>query len=120
MRAIVPSSFMTSQMTAAGIEPGKSREIDGGFRVTGADQDAAFARDEREDVAGRDDVAGALGRIDGGRDRARTVERRDAGRDAFARLDRLREGGAVARAVRAHHEFELQLVRARLRQRRDR
>ena len=36
---------------------------------------------------------------------------------AFARLDRLREGGALARALRAHHELELQVVGARLRQR---
>ena len=43
--------------------------------------------------------------------------RGDAGRDALARLDRLGEGGAVARVVAAHHRFEPQLVRALLRER---
>ena len=57
MRAMVPSSFMISQITAGRIEPGKAREIDAGFRMPGAHQHAAFARDQREDVAGRDDVA---------------------------------------------------------------
>ena len=46
---------------------------------------------------------GALGRIDGGRDGARAIERRNAGRDALARFDRLGERGPVARPVRAHH-----------------
>ena len=85
--------------------------------MAGADQDAAFASDQRKDVARRDDIGGTFGRIDRGRNRSRPVERRNAGRNAFARLDRLREGGAVARGVRAHHEFEPKLVGARLRQR---
>ena len=70
-----------------GVEPGKARKIDGGLGVAGADQHAALARDERKDVAGRDNVIRTLGRVDGGRDRARAVVRGDSGRDALARLD---------------------------------
>ena len=93
------------------IEPGEARQIDRRFRMAGADQHAALARDEREHVPGRDDVGGALRRVDRGRDGARAIGGRDAGRDALARLDRLREGGAVARAVASDHRFELELGR---------
>ena len=59
-RAIVPSSFMISQITPAGFRPGQPREIDRRLGVAGAHQHAAVARHQREDVAGRDDVAAAL------------------------------------------------------------
>ena len=95
------------------IEAGHARQINRGFRMTGADQHAALARDEGEHVPGRDDVGGALRRVDGGGDGACPIGRRDAGRDALARLDRLREGCAVARAVAADHRFELELGGAR-------
>ena len=100
-----------------GVEPGETRQIDGRLGMTGADQHAALARDEREHVAGRDDVGRTLGGVDRGRDGARAVGGGDAGRDALARLDRLGEGGAVARAVATDHGFELELGRARAGQR---
>ena len=58
-RAIVPSSFMISQTTPAGIRPGEPREVDGGLGLAGALEDAAGARAEREDVAGLDEVVRA-------------------------------------------------------------
>ena len=50
--------------------------------------------------------------FDRGRDGARAIGGRDAGRDALARLDRLREGGAIARTVESDHRLELQLAGA--------
>ena len=62
--------------------------------MAGADQHAAVPRHQREDMAGRDDVVAALGRIDADGDGVGAVVGRDAGGDALARLDRDREGGA--------------------------
>ena len=95
-RAVVVHHFADD---GRGIEARQLREIDRRFGMAGADEDAAFAGDQRKDVSRRDDIGGTFCRIDGGRNRARPIERRNAGRDAFARLDRLREGGAIARAV---------------------
>ena len=102
---------------AGRIEAGQPREIDAGLRVPGADQHAALARDQREHVAGRDDVVEVLGRVDGRGDGAGAIVRGDAGGDALARLDRDREGGAVARLVLARHVLEAKLVGALARQR---
>ena len=83
---------------AGGREAGEPGDVHGGLGVAGAHQHAAIARHQREHMARRDDVAGVLGRVDGDGDGAGAVMRRDAGRDALARLDRHGEGGAVARA----------------------
>ena len=102
---------------AGRVETGQPRQVDARLRVAGADQHAALARDQREHVAGRDDVVVVLGGVDGGGDGAGAVVRGDAGGDAFARLDRDREGRAVARLVLARHVLEAQLVGALLGQR---
>ncbi len=111
-RAMVPSSFMISQITPDGIEPGEPRDIDRGLGMAGAHQHAAVARHQREDVARRDDVLGALGRIDRDRDGAGAVGRGDAGGDAVARLDRDGEGGLEARGVVLRHQRQAQLLAA--------
>ena len=85
--------------------------------MAGANEDAAFASDERKNVPRRDDIGGTFCRVDRGRNRSRPVERRNAGRNALARLDRLREGGTIAGSIRTHHEFETKVMGARLRQR---
>ena len=90
------------------IEPGEACQIDGRFGVAGADQDAAFTGDEREDMAGRDDVVGTLCRIDGGCNCAGAIVGGNTCRNTFAGLNRLGEGGAVVRLIRAHHVFEPQ------------
>ena len=51
---------MISQITPDGIEPGEPRDVDRGLGMAGADQHAARTRDQREDVAGRDDGVGAV------------------------------------------------------------
>jgi hypothetical protein len=49
---------------ARGVEPGQARDIDRRFGMAGADQHAAIARDQREDVARGDDVIAALSGVD--------------------------------------------------------
>ena len=92
-------------------EPG---EVDRGLGLAAAPQHAARACPQREDVAGLDEVAGALARVDRDLDRARAVLRGDAGRDPLARLDRDREGGAEGRLVALGHRLQPQLVAALL------
>ena len=76
--------------------------------MAGAHQHAAVARHQRKDVAGADDVVGALVGIDGHRHRARPVGGRDAGGHAFARLDRGGEGGLVAGLVVPGHQRQVE------------
>ena len=102
---------------ACRIESGEAGDIDGSLGVAGADQHTAVLGDQREDVARRYHVAIILGRIDGDGDGMRAVVRRDAGRNPFARLDRYGKGSRMARAVRARHQLEMQLLGALGRQR---
>jgi hypothetical protein len=90
---------------------------EGRLGMAGADQHAAVACDQREDMAGGDDVRLLLGRIDRHRDRPRAIRRRDARRHAFERLDRHSERGLVPRAVVAAHQLESELFGPRLGQR---
>ena len=60
-RAIVPSSFMISQMTPAGLETGDARQVHRRLGVPGAHQHAAVARAQRKHVARARQVA-RLGR----------------------------------------------------------
>ena len=56
-RAIVPSSFMISQITAAGVQPGHARQVAAGLGMAGAHQHAAVLRLQRKDVARLHQVA---------------------------------------------------------------
>ena len=56
---MVPSSFMISQITPDGVEPGEAGDVDRRLGMAGAHQRAALARHQREDVAGGDDVVAA-------------------------------------------------------------
>ncbi len=60
---MVPSSFMISQITAAGLQPAMRGQVAAGLGVAGAHQHAAIDGLQREDVAGLHQVAGlaALG-----------------------------------------------------------
>ena len=102
---------MISQITPAGRQAGHAADIDRRLGMAGADQNAAVARDQREDVARRDDVVGALGRIGGHLHGAGAVGGGDAGRHALARLDRDGEGRAHALAVFGGHRRQAQLPR---------
>ena len=48
---MVPSSLTTSTRTPAGVEPGQPGQVDGGLGVAAADEHAALAVAQREDVA---------------------------------------------------------------------
>ena len=116
-RAMVPSSRMISQITPLGIEPGEPRDVDRGFGMAGADQDAAGPRDQRKDMARGNDRFGIVGGIDRHRDGARAVGGADPGRNPLLGLDRHREGGLVAAAVGPRHRLEPELVGAVLAER---
>ena len=96
------------------VQPREPSEVDGRLRLAGALEHAAGPRAKRKDVAGPDEVVRALRRVDRDLDRVRAVVRRDAGRDALARLDRDGEGGAERRLVLARHLLEAELVAALL------
>ena len=49
---MVPSSFITSQMTPAGGEPRQPRQVHRALGLAGAHQHPALAGAQREDVAG--------------------------------------------------------------------
>jgi hypothetical protein len=95
-----------------GVEASQPRDVDRRFGVAGAHQCAAITRHQREDVAGGNEIIRALGRVDRNGDRARPVCRRDAGGDAFLRLDRDGEGGLHRFLVVAAHRFEPEQVDA--------
>ena len=75
---MVPSSFMISQITPAGVKSGEARQIHRRLGLAGAHQHAAFARAQRKHVAGPRQVAGPAVRVDG----LRMVRARSAARDA--------------------------------------
>ena len=85
---MVPSSFMISQITAAGVSPVSAPEIAAGLGMAGAHQHAAVAGHDREDVARLHQVR-RLG-VPGHRDLhgAGPVGRRNAGGHALGGLDR--------------------------------
>ena len=84
-RAIVPSSFITSQITAAGVRPAMRGQVAAGFGVAGAHQHAAVLRLQREDVAGLHQVGRPGVACHRGLHGARAVGGRDAGGHARRR-----------------------------------
>ena len=91
-------------------QAGEPAEIDGGFRMAGAHQHAAFAGDQREDVAGTDEIGGPDIRIGKIAHRQRAVVGGNAGRRAVLEIDRDGEGGRVRRIVFGHHGVEVQAL----------
>ena len=79
------------------------------------DQRATVLGDQRENVAGRDNIIVICRRIDGDGNRAGTVMCGNAGGDAFLGLNGYREGGLHAFAVVAGHHVEAQRVGTLLR-----
>ena len=103
---------MISQITPLALRPASRDDVDRGLGMAGADQHPARARDQREDVAGRDQSIGPVRRIDRHRDGPRPVGGADPGRNPVLRLDRDGERGLVAALVGAGHRFEPELVGA--------
>ena len=99
---------------AGGDEAGHAGEIDGGFGLAGADEHAALAGAEREDVAGAGEIVRGGAGVDGDFDGVGAVGGGDAGGDAFAGLDGFGKGGAEARGVLLGHGAEAEVVGALL------
>ena len=107
-RAVVVGEFADHRRRTLAGEPA---QVDRRLGVAGAHQHAAFARDQREDVAGADEVArphvGVGERAHG----VAALLGGDAGRHAVFDVDRDGEGGAERRVVHRHHRRELQAAR---------
>ena len=114
MRAIVAVVAHDFADDAGGSEAGEAGEVDGGLGLAGADEHAAAAGAQREDVAGTGEIGRGGAGIDGGADGMRAVGGRDAGGDALAGLDGLGKGGAEAGGVLLRHGEEAQVVGALL------
>ena len=89
-----------------GIEPRETRDIDRSLGMARADQHAAVARRQREDMARSNDVVGTLRRIDRDGDGARPIRGADTSGNAFLGLDRSREGCLHAFAIVAAHGLQ--------------
>ena len=98
-RAMVPSSFMISQMTPAGIRPARRARSTAASVWPARASTPPGRATQREDVARLDQVLGAAARVDGHLDGVGPVGRRDAGGHALPRLDGHGEGGAEPRLV---------------------
>ena len=77
-----------------------------------ADEHAALARAQGEDVAGLDEIGRPALRVGEELDRPRPVGRADAGRDALARVDAHRERGPEPRLVARDHLRKIELLEA--------
>ena len=111
-RAMVPSSFMISQITPAGLSPARRARSTAASVWPARTSTPPSLATSGNTWPGVMIVAIVLGRIDGDGDGVGAVMGRDAGRDPFPRLDRYGEGGGVPRAVGARHQLEMELLGA--------
>ena len=84
-------------------QAGEFAEVDGRFRMAGAHQHPALAGDQREDVAGTDEIGGAdiaVGKVAHGQ---RAVVGRNTGRGAVFEIDADGEGRGMGRIIVGHH-----------------
>src|SRR5579859_5488987 len=102
---------------SGGSETRDAREVDAGFGLAGANENAAVARTKRKNVAGARKILRACFRIDGGEDGDGAVACADAGRDPDACVDCFGERSAVHAGVNGRHEREVKLVAAVFRER---
>ena len=87
MRAMVPSSFITSQITAAGLSPASFARSTLPSSLSGAFENTAGTGAQGEDVSGHDKVFGTAVLTDRGTDRCGSVSSGNAGGHAFTRLN---------------------------------
>ena len=98
----------------ARVQAGEGGEVDRGFGVAGALEDATRAGEQREDVAGLHECFGLGLRVGEDRDGLRAVVGRDAGGNPFGGVDGHREGGALRLAVLRHHLGDAQAAQLML------
>ena len=80
-------------------QPGEPAEVDRRLGMAGAHEHAAILGDQRKDVAGADEIAGAHIAVGERAHRVGALLGRDAGRQPVPDVDRDREGGAERRVV---------------------
>ncbi len=111
-RAIVPSSFMISQITPEGLRPAsRARSTAASVWPVRSSTPPGLALSGKM-CPGWTRSRGSRRRVDRHLDRARAVVRGDAGGHALARLDRHRERGLERRLVLGGHQVEAELVAA--------
>ena len=98
-------------MTPTGGRPRELAEIDRRLGMAGAQQHAAVAGDQREDVAGPGEIIGAGIGIGERAAAGGALVRRNAGAAVGLVVDRDREGGGVVGFVVRHHRIEPQPAR---------
>ena len=109
---MVPSSFITSQITPDGLSPAsRARSIAASVWPVRSSTPPSFAFSGKM-WPGWTRSCGRERRVDRHLHRVRAVVRGDSGRDPLARLDRDREGGLEGRLVLRRHQVEAQLVAA--------
>ena len=92
-------------------QTGEPAKIDAGFGMARAHQHAAFARHQREHVAGAHEIGGAAVVVGERAHGVAALLRRNAGGEAVAHVDRDGEGGAERGVVFRHHRIEMQAAR---------
>ena len=97
---------------AGGVKAGDAGEINAGFGLASAHEDAAVAGTKGEDVAGASEVLRASFFINGGEDGDGAVRGADAGGDAEAAVDGFAEGGAVNGGIDRRHQWEMEILAA--------
>ena len=97
---------------ARGVLAGQAAQVDGGFGVPGALQDAAGTVAQGDDVARAVEIGGLSGRVDEGAHRGGAVAGGDARGRAVAVVDGDGEGRALGLGVGDHHQGQVQLVGA--------
>ena len=93
---------------ADGLDAREPAQVDGRLGMPRADQHPAVARDQREDVAGADEVLGPDIAVGQGTDGAGALLGGDAGGEPVAVVDRDRECGLQGGVVDAHHRLQPQ------------
>jgi len=97
---------------AGGGEAGHAREVDGGFGMPGASEDAVVHGLQGEDVAGLDEGGGSGCRVGEEADGAGAVGGGDAGADSVGGIHRDGECGSLAFAISARHRGEIEILDA--------
>jgi hypothetical protein len=110
MRAIVPSSFMISQITPAARPPARRARSTMPSVWPGALQHAAVERAQRKDVSGPDQVVGLRTRRDRGADGVRAVGGADAGGHTLRGFDRDGEARPVLARVALDLHLQAQAI----------
>ena len=99
---------------AGRIESGNASQVDGGFGLPSANENATVSSAQRKHVAGPGEILGPSFRVDGGQDGDGAIGSADACGDAALGVDGFAEGGAMDRSVDGGHQGEIEFIAALL------